>query len=83
MFACLLPATDRAGAIGIAETIRTGILDLAIPHAKSPVARVVTASLGVTTAHCTTDGEPNQIIARADALLYQAKKAGRNQVAVG
>lgn len=82
-FACLLPATDSAGATGIAETIRTSIMDLGIPHARSPVASVVTASMGVATAHCTEDGAPDQLIARADQLLYQAKKNGRNQIAVG
>ncbi len=82
-FACLLPETDRPGAIGIAETIRAALMGLAIPHDRSPVAGVVTASLGVATVHCTQDGAPEDLIARADALLYQAKKNGRNQIAAG
>jgi len=79
-FACILPETDLRGAVVIAEKIRQGIMDLAIPHKGSSVAECVTVSLGVVTAQCTTDGSAVDLITQADELLYRAKSCGRNRV---
>lgn len=79
-FTCLLPETDHAGALVIAEFIRQDIMGLAIPHEHSAVAPVVTASLGVATVHCSAAGSPLDLVLRVDALLYQAKTGGRNRV---
>jgi diguanylate cyclase (GGDEF)-like protein/hemerythrin-like metal-binding protein len=81
-FACILPETDRNGAIIIAEQIRRGIAALAIPHRGSFVADHVTASLGVFTDICTKDGTALEILSRADELLYQAKSSGRNRIEI-
>lgn len=80
-FACILPETDSAGAIVIAEKIRLQIMARAIPHNDSKVADCVTASLGVATVQCTPGGSVMDIITQVDKLLYQAKSAGRNRVA--
>lgn len=77
-FACILPETDLDGAVAIAEKIRCGIIDLAIPHHKSTVADCVTASFGVATFKCATEGSAADIVVKADSLLYQAKSCGRN-----
>lgn len=66
----------------LAERLRTGILGLAIPHRGSPVAGVVTISLGVAVLAPRRDGNPHDIVAQADAALYRAKRNGRNQVAL-
>ncbi len=79
-FVCILPDTDRTGAVIIAEQIRRGIEALAIPHRGSSVADHVTASLGVVTAECTSDGSLQEIISMADELLYRAKSSGRNRI---
>lgn len=79
-FACILPETGRGGAVAVAEKIRLGIIDLAIPHNGSKVADYVTASLGVVTVKCTADEPVVDIVARVDGLLYQAKTSGRNRV---
>lgn len=80
-FAVILPNTDRTGAIAVAERIRLEILALAIPHGDAP-AGVVSASLGVATvaAGQETQLRPADLIARADARLYEAKRGGRNTV---
>jgi diguanylate cyclase (GGDEF)-like protein/PAS domain S-box-containing protein len=80
-FACILPETNRAGALLIAENIRQAIIELAISHKGSNVADVVTASLGVVSTRCATDGVAADVVAMADTLLYQAKSQGRNRVA--
>lgn len=81
-FACILPETDSVGAMIVAEQLRKGIIDLAIPHDSSPIAPVVTISLGVTT--MTPDPGPDSIelIKRSDEALYKAKRAGRNRISL-
>ena len=79
-FACILPETDQAGAIAIAEKIRLGIMALAIPHNSSDTAGCVTASLGVVTIACAADNPAAGIIDLADSMLYRAKSLGRNRV---
>lgn len=82
-FVCILPETNSVGAVVIAQKIRKGIQDLAIPHAGSSVSRHVTASLGVVTVRCTINGSVEDIVKQADAMLYQVKSSGRNQVKLG
>ena len=79
-FACILPETGRGGAVAVAEKIRRGIINLAIPHHGSKVADYVTASLGVVTVKCSDEESVVDIVARVDELLYQAKASGRNRV---
>ena len=81
-FVCILPDTDRSGAVFLAEKIRRGIEALAIPHNKSSVADHVTASLGVVTTTCSLDGSPPSILSQADELLYRAKSLGRNRIEI-
>ena len=81
-FVALLPETDKAGALAIAETIRRAVIDLAIPHEQSSFGRV-TISIGVATAFPSVGGaggDASSLIQAADGALYQAKEAGRNCV---
>lgn len=73
-FMILLPHTDLAGAGRLAEKIRTTIA----AHEFSGIGQQ-TASFGV--AAYTIDDQPNDLVARADAALYDAKRNGRNRVA--
>jgi diguanylate cyclase (GGDEF)-like protein len=79
-FVVILPDTDRVGAVYVAEKIRSAVLGLRISHADSP-ANVVSVSGGVCSVSVArgevVDGKA--LIERADALLYAAKLAGRNQ----
>lgn len=79
-FVCVLSCTNADGAAIVAETIRQTITDLAIAHATSMVATVVTASLGVVTVSKIGDITRDQLLDEADALLYRAKRDGRNRV---
>ena len=76
-FIILLPEANQQQAIEVAKRIQQNIQDLAIQHAASPVAPYVTISLGIT--NLTPATNATRFIAQADAALYKAKEAGRNQ----
>ena len=79
-FVCILPETPADGALALAEQIRGGIEDMALPHAGSTTASIVTASLGVVTVEAGMELAPGILVAAADTLLYGAKNQGRNRV---
>ncbi|WP_066384695.1 MULTISPECIES: diguanylate cyclase domain-containing protein [unclassified Anabaena] len=78
-FAVLLPNTDLAGAIKVAQKIQQAVYDLAIPHAKSNVKDIVTLSLGIASSIPALDIKPDTLIAAADKALYNAKQQGRDR----
>ncbi|MDP2417605.1 MAG: diguanylate cyclase [Hydrogenophaga sp.] len=53
---------------------------MGMEHNHSPVAKVVTVSLGVAVKIPTNRDERNSQMQAADAALYQAKNQGRNRV---
>jgi len=79
-FFILLPGTEKDGALAMAENIRAAIAALAIPHPASPIADVVTVSLGVATMVPPPLTESSQFITRADQALYNAKHQGRDRI---
>ena len=80
-FICILPHTDFAGAMLLAEKIRQNINNLSIPHASSPVSDHVTVSVGVQTLEkITNQMTPEGIVGMCDQQLYSAKEQGRNRV---
>lgn len=81
-FACLLPGADFAGMAGRAESLRAAVEGLAIPHALAAGGRV-TISLGAVCCEPAAAPTARDLLAAADALLYRAKREGRNRVAVG
>jgi diguanylate cyclase (GGDEF)-like protein len=82
-FACVLPETDTLGAVSVAERMRAELATLAIPHAKSTTASILTMSVGTATRIPTGDLEPEGLIALAERSLGEAKRAGRNRVMFG
>ena len=81
-FAVILPETAAAGAERVAESVRSAIANLKLPHSASPVAPFVTVSVGVATATLESNSSPEELIAAADQALYGAKRSGRNRVNV-
>jgi diguanylate cyclase (GGDEF)-like protein len=75
-FLVILPRTDLPGAIEVAERIRATIGASPIVADGQPIS--ITVSGGCVTGH---DESPKHLLDRVDALLYQAKTAGRNQIA--
>ena len=79
-FMVLIPGLDHAAAMAYAETLRQACETRAIPHPASPVAAVVTISLGVAVCVPTAESSVEALVAQADAALYRAKHEGRNRV---
>lgn len=82
--AAILPGTDAHGALRVAERIRVAIDQLGLAHHARPDGlQVVTLSIGAATLPPHRNGPdlgPEHLLAAADAALYAAKHAGRNQV---
>ena len=78
-FACLLPDTTLAGALQLARQMAQRVHGLAIAHADSAVAAVVTMSVGVCTQPANGVASAAALLREADAQLYIAKSRGRHQ----
>lgn len=79
-FAVVLSNTDTAGAITIAESIRSRVAALALPHPQPSGARNLTISCGVCTMIPDGCNSFNALIELADKGLYEAKSRGRNRI---
>lgn len=83
--AVILPSTHTAGAVEVAEKVRSAVEALQITHEGNPEGGGwVTVSVGVATAlsrHGGTMRMPESLLLAADTAMYKAKLAGRNRVA--
>jgi diguanylate cyclase (GGDEF)-like protein len=82
-FIALLPNTDLTGAIEVARAIQTHIKHLQRPHERSQVSQYVTASMGIASTIPTKATTPEQLLLEVDRALYQAKREGRDRIAIG
>jgi diguanylate cyclase (GGDEF)-like protein len=78
-FVVILSRTDSLAAEAIAQKIRQAVEKLALPHALSSIG-YITVSIGVATWTQESEYQPDALLSLADAALYRAKNAGRNQV---
>jgi diguanylate cyclase (GGDEF)-like protein len=76
--AVVLPGTDLEGAFNLAERVRAGIEELALPLLDGDGVLRVTASFGVATLPGSAD-DMRELVAAADEALYRAKRAGKNR----
>lgn len=79
-FGVILPNTDAACAMRIAESIRTEIESKKIPHSGSSVKEIVSISIGVASITPTEHTMVSKLIALADRAMYESKSNGRDQV---
>jgi diguanylate cyclase (GGDEF)-like protein len=81
-FIALLPETDSAGALRVAQSINAALGKLGLRHEVSPTHHTVTVSIGGVTCTDTTNNSLEELIKHADRALYKAKHSGRNRALV-
>jgi len=83
--AIILPSTFTAGAVEVAEKVRSAIAALRLGHEGNPgEGGRLTVSIGVATALARQGGTirmPESLLLAADNAMYKAKHEGRNRVA--
>jgi diguanylate cyclase (GGDEF)-like protein len=76
-FSIILPETPLEGAVSLAETLRQRVEE----HVFSFQADTIKVTISIGAAQLTdADKTANELLKRADELLYQAKRTGRNRV---
>ncbi|HBS56871.1 MAG TPA: GGDEF domain-containing protein, partial [Stenotrophomonas sp.] len=73
-FAVIVPGSPLSGVLALAERLRMAVEALSLPEGP------VSISIGVAYLHPPATASADQLLADADAGLYAAKRAGRNQV---
>lgn len=75
-FAILLPDTSDTAALTIAERVRQGVADFDVPFETGPIKMTVCAGV----AQLNPPSGWEEMMRRADAAMYAAKRGGRNRV---
>jgi diguanylate cyclase (GGDEF)-like protein len=79
-FVAILPNTDEDGAFVLAERLRRGLREMALPHEGSEKG-IVTVSIGIASYGANViSRHDDELLHRADEALYDAKAAGRDRV---
>lgn len=82
-FILMLPDTDSAGAMHVAQALLSSMADLGLAHATSEVAPFVTVSIGVASTAALDIHRPERLLQAADQALYAAKNSGRARACLG
>lgn len=75
-FAILLPETNLAGAVALADSIREKVAE----HRFAFQGEVIPVTISIGCAPMIAEDTANDLIQRADEKLYEAKRSGRNRV---
>jgi diguanylate cyclase (GGDEF)-like protein len=78
-FTAVIFSNDAVSCLIVAERFRQALERAALPHQGSRFG-IVTASIGVAWGYPSHLGSPRDMIAKADAELYAAKRNGRNRI---
>ncbi len=81
-FLVLLPEQDLAGAAAALERMRAHLTGLGIAHPSGGPGAVLTISAGLAACSATERVLSRDVLAEADQALYEAKRGGRDRIAV-
>ena len=79
-FAIILPGSDNDACYQLACNIQQQLAQLGIAHPSSDIKPLLTVSIGYCSLLADKSSSSDSLIKQADAALYQAKKAGRDQI---
>ena len=81
-FAVLAPGAGSGAAQKLADALRREVHALALPHAASSAAAIVTVSIGVVSVDTWRSQDVDALLREADVQLYRAKEQGRDRACV-
>jgi diguanylate cyclase (GGDEF)-like protein len=81
-FVLVLSGLSDEAAAELAESLRSAVTTLAIPHGLGGSEGVVTLSGGLASCVAQPGSSAKEVLAAADTMLYAAKAAGRNRLCV-
>jgi diguanylate cyclase (GGDEF)-like protein len=81
-FALILRGSEPKNGVIAAERLRAALRGRPIALGEAREARVITFSAGVAAPSSATDFATDDLVARADAALYRAKRGGRDRVEI-
>jgi diguanylate cyclase (GGDEF)-like protein len=79
-FVVVAPDCPREAAVTLATRFRSGLAEVAISVPGASVA--ITASVGIAGTTDATLGSPEELLRQADQALYEAKRSGRDAIAI-
>ncbi|HSO56881.1 MAG TPA: diguanylate cyclase, partial [Paenisporosarcina sp.] len=79
-FSVILRGCDKKCTFQVAETLRTNIEALKIPHAQSSIGPFLTISIGTARFHPNSGVSVHDLMKYADQALYETKRNGRNTI---
>jgi GGDEF domain-containing protein len=81
-FTILLGSTDSSGAMQVIEKLLKNVRNLKIPNENASTKPTLTLSIGLATIYPDKTNEYEDLLLAADKLLYSAKTAGRDTLAL-
>lgn len=81
-FAVLAPGAGSSAAQKLADALRREVHALALPHAASSAAAIVTVSVGVVSVDAWRSQDVDALLREADVQLYRAKEQGRDRACI-
>lgn len=80
-FSVLLPSTDEAGAMAVAEILRKTVENTPLATGRKSISATISIGVTVCPASCSNCNLGfDKLLEVADAALYQAKRDGRNRI---
>lgn len=81
-FGLLFNINNEDDALTIAQEVKQKVEELKIIHSKNKVSRYITISLGVKVIKPNSKSNIEEIYAKTDKALYEAKETGRNKIVI-